>query len=138
MHGFVHPIIPHFCLAFEVFSFVLHTKLGLPHPLILKVTHCICGQPLDPTRTHLSLLIPQWGGLYSMILFKMYSPPSQEMWGFMFHVSKPMHFHHLFFSLLGNKLTSCYQLIAFTPCRHVCVTFWNIFQVCNFYFYFLI
>lgn len=53
MHGFAHPIIPHFSLAFKVFSFVLRTKLGLPHPLVFKVTHCICGQPLDPTRTHL-------------------------------------------------------------------------------------
>jgi len=33
---FVHLIIPSFCLASDVFFFSLHTKLGLPHPLVLK------------------------------------------------------------------------------------------------------
>jgi hypothetical protein len=36
---FAHLIIPHFCLPFDVFSFVLFTKLGFSHLLTLKVTH---------------------------------------------------------------------------------------------------
>jgi hypothetical protein len=31
---------------------MFHTKFGLPHPLILKVTHYICAYLLDPTGTH--------------------------------------------------------------------------------------
>jgi len=40
---FAHPVIPPFHLAYNVFSFVLHTKLGLPHSLALRVIHWICG-----------------------------------------------------------------------------------------------
>jgi len=49
---FAHPIIPYLCLAFDVFSFVLHTRLGLLG-LVFEMIHYICGQPLDPTRIHL-------------------------------------------------------------------------------------
>jgi len=49
---FVHPIIPPFHLAYNVFSFVLHTKLGLPHSLVFKVIHWICGEPLHLVGTH--------------------------------------------------------------------------------------
>jgi hypothetical protein len=49
---FGHSVIPYFCLAFDVFSFVLHTKLGLLG-LVFGLIHCICGQPLDPTSAHL-------------------------------------------------------------------------------------
>lgn len=108
MHEFSHPIISHFCLDSEVFSFVLHIKLVLPHPLVLKVTHCICGQPLDPTRIHLLCYshngvdyIP-WYCLGCLHLHR------KKTWGFMFRMSKPMHFHHLPLSFLVNMLTSCY------------------------------
>ncbi len=50
---FAHLIIPPFHLAYNVFSFVLHTKLGLHHSLTLRVIHWICGQPLHLVRTHL-------------------------------------------------------------------------------------
>lgn len=36
---FAHPIIPSFCLTQYVFSFVLHTKLNLPHPLTINFTY---------------------------------------------------------------------------------------------------
>lgn len=49
---FAHPIIPYFCSAFDVFSFMLHTRLGL-RGLVFGLIYCICGPPLDPTRTHL-------------------------------------------------------------------------------------
>jgi hypothetical protein len=51
--SFILPIIPYFHLASNVFSSILRTKLSLPHPLALGLTHCICGQPLDPMGTHL-------------------------------------------------------------------------------------
>jgi len=38
---FAHLVIPHFCLPDDVFSFVLHIMLGLPHPLIVEVTQYI-------------------------------------------------------------------------------------------------
>jgi hypothetical protein len=50
---FVCLVIPPFYLPSNVFSFVLHTKLGLSHSLAFGAIHCICGQPLDPTGTHL-------------------------------------------------------------------------------------
>jgi hypothetical protein len=36
---FAHSIIPPFCLPFDVFSSMLHTRLGFSHLLALKVTH---------------------------------------------------------------------------------------------------
>lgn len=33
----------------------LHTRLGLSHPFVLGVSHCICNQPLDPIEIHLLL-----------------------------------------------------------------------------------
>jgi len=50
---FAYPFIQPCCLPFDVFSFALHIKLGLPHPLALKVMHCICGKPLNFLGTHL-------------------------------------------------------------------------------------
>jgi hypothetical protein len=50
---FVRLVIPPLCLPFDIFSFALRTRLGFPHPLAFKVTHCICGQPLDSVGTHL-------------------------------------------------------------------------------------
>ncbi len=41
------PIIPFFRLHSNVFSTTLHIRLGLSHPLILGVSHCIYNQPLD-------------------------------------------------------------------------------------------
>jgi hypothetical protein len=53
--AFVLLIIPPFHLAFNVFPFVLCTKLSLPHLLAFGVTHYICanGQLLNVVRTHL-------------------------------------------------------------------------------------
>jgi hypothetical protein len=45
-------VIPFFCLTSNVFSFVLRIRVGLPHPLAIKVIHCICGQPLVHAKTH--------------------------------------------------------------------------------------
>jgi len=47
-----HQII-FFCLALNVFSSIVRTKLGLPHPLALGLSNCICGQPLDRMGIHL-------------------------------------------------------------------------------------
>ncbi len=40
-----------FVLALYVFSFVLSLSWP-PHPLTIKLIHCIGRQPLDPTGTH--------------------------------------------------------------------------------------
>lgn len=42
---FAHPIIPPFYLTFDIFSFAVCTKLDLPHPLTLEVTHYIVASP---------------------------------------------------------------------------------------------
>lgn len=46
-------IVPFFFLALNVFSSMMRTNLGLPHPLALGLSHCIYGQPLNPARIHL-------------------------------------------------------------------------------------
>jgi len=51
--SFVHLAILCFHLALDVFSFVLWTKLGLPHPLVLSLTHCIYSQLWNPMGIHL-------------------------------------------------------------------------------------
>jgi hypothetical protein len=38
-----------FHLALDVFSFMMHIKLAFPHSLALELSHCICGQSLNPT-----------------------------------------------------------------------------------------
>jgi len=50
---FAHLAIPCFHLPSDVFSFVLWTRLGLPHPLVLNLTHYIYDQLLDPMGIHL-------------------------------------------------------------------------------------
>jgi len=56
---FVHSVILPFHIASNVFPYALCTKLDLPHPLILRVIHCIGDQTLDLTMNHL-LLFPWW------------------------------------------------------------------------------
>ncbi len=60
-------------------------------------------------------LFPWWDRLYPMMLFGMPSPPSWEMWGFIYHMNKLMSFHYFPFNLFVSGLTSCYQLMASTP-----------------------
>jgi hypothetical protein len=61
-------------------------------------------------------LFPWWGNkLCHMMLFGMISPPSWEIQGFIFCMSKHMFFCHSSFSFLVGKLTSCYCLMEFTP-----------------------
>ncbi len=67
---FVRLVILVFCMAFNIFSFTLHTKLGLPHALDLKLTNCICGQPLNLAKTH--LLCCFLGGEHPTMLFGMH------------------------------------------------------------------
>lgn len=55
---FVQLVILVFCMAFNIFSSTLHTKLGLPHALVPKLTHYICGQLLNLAKTHLLCCFP--------------------------------------------------------------------------------
>jgi len=57
-------VIPCFRLSSNIFASVLQTKLSLPHPLTLGLTHCICDHPLDPKGIHFFLLCPWWGEDY--------------------------------------------------------------------------
>ncbi len=40
-------------MLLDVFSTTLRIRLGLSHPLVVGVSHCIFSQPLNPTRIHL-------------------------------------------------------------------------------------
>jgi hypothetical protein len=46
-------VMPCFRLPSNVFSSTMLTKLSLPHPLILSLTHYICGELLDPLGINL-------------------------------------------------------------------------------------
>ncbi len=48
-----HLVIPFSHLASNIFSFMIHTKLGLLHLLQLSLSHYIYGQLLDPMGIHL-------------------------------------------------------------------------------------
>jgi len=50
---FTRPIISCFHFPSNVFSYMLQTKLTLPHPLDLGMTHYIYGQPLNPMGIYL-------------------------------------------------------------------------------------
>jgi hypothetical protein len=57
-----------------------------------------------PYMDPLFLLLPWRGnGLHPTTWFKMFLSPLQKAWGFMFHVIKPMSFHHLPFNLLWTS-----------------------------------
>lgn len=53
IYFFACQVIPSFCLVSNVFSFVLCTNLGLPHPLAIGFIQCICDYGLDLVGTHL-------------------------------------------------------------------------------------
>jgi hypothetical protein len=48
-----HLVIPSFCMTSSIFSLTICTKLGLPHPMIIGLTHYICDQSLNLTGIHL-------------------------------------------------------------------------------------
>jgi hypothetical protein len=103
-------VIPCFHLPLDVFSFVSRTRLGLPHPLALNLTHCICGSSLDPMGIHLHCCAH--GG--ERMSFGIFLHMLQEMQDFMFYRSKPTFFCCLFFNFLISGSTLFYQLRAFT------------------------
>lgn len=92
---FVRIVIPPLCLPFDVFSFSLRTRSSLPHPLAFKVTHCICGQPLNLVGTHLlhngELTYIPWCDSKCLHLHCKRCKVSC----FMFDVNKSMSFHPL-------------------------------------------
>jgi hypothetical protein len=69
---FVCLIIPLFHLPSNFFTSTLHIRLGFPHPLALKVTHCFYGQPLNVVMTHLFFVPMVGNGLFPMMWFKMH------------------------------------------------------------------
>jgi hypothetical protein len=74
---------PFFNLAFDVFPYVLCTRLDLLHPLILELIHYICDYPLDLVGTH---LFPcSHGGEW--ITFH------DAIWNAFIYITKDMRFH---------------------------------------------
>ncbi len=49
---FAHLATPCFHLSLDVFSFLLWTRLGFPHPLVLSLAHCIYSQLVNPMGIH--------------------------------------------------------------------------------------
>lgn len=109
---FVHSTIPPFHITSNVFPYALCIKLGLPHPLVFRVTHYIGGQTLDLARNH--LLCCSHGGKWIAphdVIWNAFTLIMRDM----FQMNKPMSFHHLPFNFLIGGLTSCYQLMTLTP-----------------------
>ncbi len=61
-----------FSSSFKFFSFALRIRVGLPHPLAINVTHCICGQPLKSCKDSFFSVDPMLGNkLHPTIWFEM-------------------------------------------------------------------
>jgi len=86
-----------FLMASNIFSFTLHTKLGLSHALDLKLTHCICGQPLNLAKTH--LLCCFLGGEHNTSHNVVWDAFASIMKYVGFYVNKFMSFRHLPFNI---------------------------------------
>ncbi len=107
---FAHSVIPYLCLVFDVFSFVLHTRLGLLG-LVFELIHYICGRPLDPTRIHLFRCSHggEWIASHNVTRDVFTSIIRNAR----FHVSKLMSLCHLHFNFLVGELILCYRLMTF-------------------------
>jgi hypothetical protein len=60
----------------------------------------------------LSSLLPWGNGLHFTMLFRIFLPPSQETWGFIFCMNKFTSCCYLPFNFLANELTLCHQLMS--------------------------
>jgi hypothetical protein len=118
---FVHLVILSFHLALDVFYFVSCIRLGLPHPLTLKLIHYICGQPLNLVGTH--LLCCSHGGEWIAshnVVQNVFTSIVKDTW---FHVSKPMSFYYPLFNFFTNGLTSCNSW--WHPHFNQCYYYWS-------------
>jgi hypothetical protein len=110
---FVHPIIPPFSLTFDIFSFALCTKLDLPHPLTLKVTHYIVISP-EILQGPTFFIAPMAGSkLHPTIWFEMFSPCKKRMIS-CFMWTNPYSSTTFLWVSLSMGSHHCYQLMAFT------------------------
>jgi hypothetical protein len=107
-------VIPCFRLSSNIFASVLQTKLSLPHPLTLGLTHCICDHPLDPKGIH--FFCCAHGGERTVLheSFKMLSRPLRKMPIFMFCEIKSMFSHNFLFKLFIEGSTLFYRLMTST------------------------
>jgi hypothetical protein len=112
---FVHLVIPPFHIASNVFPYVLCTKLGLPHPLVLRVIHCIGGQTLNLTWNH--HLCCSHGGEWITSHDIIWNAFAFTVRHIGLHVSSKQTYvlPPLPFNLFIDGLTLCYQLMTFTP-----------------------
>jgi hypothetical protein len=106
---FGHWVIPFSHSTLNIFSFVIHTKLGLLHLLALGLSHCIYGQPLDPMGIHLFRYIHGGERMVS----------HDAMWDAFTSIVKDVCFHvaHILLpptlQFDANRLTLCFQLMVF-------------------------
>ncbi len=98
-------VITCFHLLSDVLSFTLQTRLGLPHPLSVGLSHCIYSQPLNPIGIYLLCCAHGGERNASHDVIRILLCPSWEMFGFMFYKNKPTFSHHFFFSLLVGGST---------------------------------
>ncbi len=99
---------------------MLQTRLNLPHPLALGLTHCICGQSLDPMGIH--LFCYTYGGeniLFHYVVRDVFVSITRDtrfnvLWEQTHVLLLP------FFSIFINRSTLLCWLMAFTHwwCHH--------------------
>jgi hypothetical protein len=103
-----------FTLPSNVFSTALHIRLNFSHPLILRVSHCICSQHLDPMGIHLLHCIYGEERMASHdVVWDVFAIIMKDV---RFHVlrNRPMPFHPLPYNLCVVKSTLCYQSMVST------------------------
>jgi hypothetical protein len=109
---FTHLVIPSFCMTSNIFSLTLCTKLGPPHPMIIGLTHYICGQSLNLMGIH---ILQCFHGKKCIIFHDVQNVFLLIVKDVKFHI-----FHeytHIFpiylpsFNSHNNLLTLCYSLL---------------------------
>jgi hypothetical protein len=100
----------HFIILFNFKCFILYIvhQVGAPPSFNFQVDSMHLWSTFKSSGDAPFLLFPWWDRLHPMMLFKMPSPPSWEMWGFMYHMNKLMPLHYFPFNLLTSGLTLCY------------------------------
>jgi hypothetical protein len=105
-------VIPFFHFPLDDLSTTIRSKLGLSHPLILGVSHCICNQPLDPMGIHFLRCMHGGERMASHdVVWDAFVAIAKDA---RFCESRPMSFHPLSYNLCIIELTLCYQSMVST------------------------
>jgi len=116
----VWPIFPSFRLASLIFSTMLWTWLGLPHPLIVNIPRCVCTHPIDPISIHFYFVFMAMSSQEPMIQFATPLLPFHGMLISMWGKNNHMCFFQTHSTLFVNELTLCSPKMAFVfyQCYH--------------------